>query len=318
MKYRQLTNGQRHQIALAQKLGLTQTQIATELGVHKSTISRELKRNTQNGIYNPEHAQQQTDHRRKTAKKRTIDPIVDKFIHFFLKESELYFSPEQISYTLKKIGIQVSKEWIRRYINQDRANGGTLYKGLRNKGKKYNYKANPKNRIPNRVGIEHRPQIINTRQRIGDWEADLVLGKQGTGAIITLLERKSRYYLLRKIPNKKAETVEKAIYKMLKNHIVHSITFDNGTEFTNHYKIAQKLNITTYFCHPYRAWEKGQNEHHNRLLRQYIPKSTNLTQITQKRLNQISTLLNLRPRKKLNKESPKTHYQNSTEQLLSI
>lgn len=297
MAYKQLTSGQRHQIEILLKLGKNKSEIARLIGVSHSTVLRELERHSTPKGYNADSAQKQSDLCRKSAKRYRLPLSTELLVIFFLK---LYFSPEQISITLKKIGVKVSYEWIYRFIRKDRQKGGSLYKYLRMQGKKYKKRTPyPKSNIPNRVGIEHRPEIINNRERIGDWEADLVHGKRGTGAIVTLLERKTRLLRLAKVPNKQADTVANAIIKTLKNHIVKSITFDNGSEFAQHQKIAQKLNAKTYFCAPYCAWQKGQNEHHNRLLRQFIPKSQDLTHITANFLKKISTLLNIRPKKAL-------------------
>ena len=160
--------------------------------------------------------------------------------------------------------------------------------------------------IPNRVGIEHRPAIVNKKERFGDWEADTVLGKQGTGAIVSLVERKSKLYLIRKVPAKSAADVARAMVGMLWKYRSHvrSITADNGSEFCDHELVAEKLKTDIYFANPYSSWERGLNENFNGLLRQYIRKGTDLRTVTDKQIAEIERALNARPRKCLGFRQP--------------
>ncbi len=141
--------------------------------------------------------------------------------------------------------------------------------------------------------------MVDARTRLGDWEADLVMGKQGTGTIFKLVERKSRIYLTKKVFSKNSGEVAAAIISMLSGYkdVCHSITFDNGREFTQHKEIAAALETETYFAHPYASWERGLNENTNGLLRQFIPKGTDLTAVTDDELRKYQGALNSRPRK---------------------
>ena len=306
MRYKQLASEQRYQISLLISLNFNMAQIAKQLNVHRSTISRELKRNTIEGCYQAKQAQQLSEQRKVRAKKRCVSEEVIPFIRFCY-ESEFYFSPEQMSAELKKLGVRVSHEWIYRFIYRDKQQGGKLHHMLRQGKRRYRKGTQDKRgKLLNTVSIEKRPCIVEERSRLGDWEVDLVMGKQGTGAIITLVERKSLLYLIKKVPNKQAETVAKGITSMLAAYRqqVHTLTFDNGKEFARHQEIARELDAECYFAHPYSAWERGLNENFNGLLRQYIPKGTDLRKVSAQRIKRIELLLNIRPRKTLNYERP--------------
>jgi len=219
----------------------------------------------------------------------------------------LEWSPEQISEVGKRINISVSHEWIYQYVAADKASGGQLFRHLRQGHKRYRKgKQTKRSPIPNAVSIDERPSIVDTRERLGDWEADTVLGKQGTGVLVTLAERKSRLYLVQRVDSKHADVVRKAIIDMLKPYKdkVHTITFDNGGEFAEHEKIAESLEAKMYFAHPYSSWERGLNENFNGLLRQYIPKGTDLRRVSDERVKQVQSRLNLRPRKCLGFKQP--------------
>lgn len=157
-----------------------------------------------------------------------------------------------------------------------------------------------------RVGIEQRPPEVETRSEPGHWEADTVVGAEREGALLTLVERQSRLLKVAYLPKATAQAVEEATVALLKDHSagVKTITFDNGKEFTNHYKIAQQLDCQTYFTHPYSPWERGTNENTNGLLRQYVPKKVPLLVLTPQRLQAIEDTLNSRPRKTLDYLSP--------------
>lgn len=309
MKYKQLTEGQRYQISILKEDGLSQAKIAQRLKVHPSTIGRELKRNNSHDGYQPELAHQTAFNRRKAAAKYKIPNDTIIFVEIFLR---MDWSPEQISAVGKRIDIHVSHEWIYNYVAQDKQDGGDLYKHLRQGHKRYRRGKNGRrSTIPNAVSIELRPEIVETRERFGDWEADTVLGKQGTGCLVTLAERKSRKYLVCKVPSKEADVVAEAIISMLKPYKdhVHTITFDNGGEFATHEKIAKALDAEMYFAHPYSSWERGLNENFNGLLRQYIPKGTDLREVTEEDVAYAERKLNLRPRKCLEFRQPKVVFE---------
>ncbi|HBR2127688.1 TPA: IS30 family transposase [Klebsiella variicola] len=304
MKYRQLTEGVRYQIALLFGEKISLTEISKRVGVSKSTVSRELRRNSVAGDYSAAEAQRLSEARRRSAARRSIGPDT-----VFYVETGLCWkwSPEQISAICKRIGSPVSHEWIYQHVQADKANGGELYKHLRQGKRRYRKGYGTKRgRIPDAVSIEQRPVVVDERSRLGDWEADLVLGAQGTGAIVTLAERKSRIYLTKKVFSKESGEVSSAIISMLSSYkdVCHTITFDNGGEFSEHRAIAEALEAKTYFAHPYASHERGLNENTNGLLRQFIPKGTDLRTVSEEDLQHYQNSLNSRPRKCLGFRQP--------------
>ncbi|MDW3577885.1 IS30 family transposase (plasmid) [Enterobacter asburiae] len=304
MKYQQLTEGQRYQIALLYKEHCSYREIGQRVGVSKSTVSREIRRNATPDGYTPDNAQRLSEQLRMGAAKRSVSQSAIDFVEFAL---EWKWSPEQISAVAKVIGLSVSHEWIYQYVVADKANGGELYthllQGKRRYRKGYGQK---RGRIPDAVSIELRPAIVDERSRLGDWEADLVLGKQGTGAIVTLAERKSRIYLTKKVFSKDAVEVSNAIISLLSDYrdACHTITFDNGLEFSEHKAIAKALETECYFAHPYASHERGLNENTNGLLRQFIRKGTDLRTVSEEDLERYQNALNSRPRKCLGFRQP--------------
>lgn len=304
MNYQQLTEGQRYQISALFSENYPIAKIAHKLGVHRSTIYRELKRNKSDSEYCPDNAHRKSLARKNKAQKRRLPALTEALVLFGLERD---WSPQQISAIGHLIKCPVSHEWIYQYIMRDKAQGGKLFEHLRQGHKKYRRGKNGKREtIKNAVSIDERPNEVDTKERFGDWEADTVMGKRGTGALVTLAERKSRHYLIALVPDKNATTVGDAIISMLrpyKQH-VHTITFDRGGEFAEHERIATELETKAYFAHPYSSWERGLNENSNGLLRQYIPKRTNLTEITDEYVSKVERRLNLRPRKCLGFKQP--------------
>jgi IS30 family transposase len=303
--YTQLTQEQRYQIYALMKMGHNQTEISNCIGVAKSTISRELKRNHGRRGYRPKQAHNLAMSRRKKGQQRiqagTWTIIEEKI--------RLDWSPEQISGWLLRIHqIHVSHEWIYQYILNDKKAGGDLCKHLRcQKKRRKRYGGHDRRgKLPNRRSIEERPEIVDQRQRIGDWEVDTIVGKGHQQAIVTLTERKSRLALLRKVDRRTAELVGDAVIELLQplTDCLHTITGDNGKEFAEHERIAHAIDADFFFAHPYAAWERGANENMNGLVRQYIPKNRKLTSVTIDELEQIMIKLNHRPRKCLDFKSP--------------
>lgn len=304
MSYQQLTEGKRYQISALLAQGCSPAAIATVVDVHRSTVYREMKRNSHDGVYEPEEAHARACARRVGARKYRVPEQTVMYVELTLS---WHWSPEQISGVGKLIGMPVSHEWIYRHVAADKARGGKLYKVLRQGHKRYRRGSNSKRSvIPDPRSIDERPSIVDTRERFGDWEVDTVLGKHGSGALVTLAERKSRLYLVRKVEAKRATDVRDAIIDMLQPYAahVHTITADNGSEFVEHKAIAEALNTEVYFAHPYSSWERGLNENFNGLLRQYIPKGTDLRTITDEDVRQAEKQLNLRPRKCLGFRQP--------------
>lgn len=305
MSYSQLTQEQRYLINHLLKMGVTQTEIAKRARVHKSTISRELARNTGKKGYRYKQAQRMANQRRRRGQKRLIEKDWEIVEDYLQKD----FSPEQVSgWALKEHGLQISHEWIYQHIWEDKKNGGDLYEHLRRK-KKYLKRGDQKDsrgRIPNQKSIDDRPEAANERERVGDWEGDTIIGKGKQGAIVTMVDRKSRYLLMRLVDHRTKEAVGQAIIDMMRGFPVRSITLDNGKEFADHELISQALGTDVYFAHPYSSWERGTNENTNGLIRQYIPKSMKFSLLSKDDIISVENRLNSRPRKCLDFEQPMT------------
>jgi IS30 family transposase len=258
MNYTHLTREERYQIYALKKAGHTQSEIATVIDRSVSTISRELVRNRGARGYRPKQAHNKAVER-KAINARAID---DATWQFAQEKLMLQWSPDQISNYAN-----ISIETVYRRIYADKRNGGILWKNLRcqkQRRKRYG-KTDRRGIIPNRQSIEQRPAIVDTRSRIGDWEADTIIGKNHRQAIVSLVERKTGYTLIRKVERKTAEAVIKATTRLLKPHRrrVHTITSDNGREFPGHEEISKQLDVDFYFAHPYASWERGTNENTN-------------------------------------------------------
>jgi len=305
MSYTQLTQEQRYQIHSLLKMEHKQTEIAECLGVHKSTISRELRRNKGQRGYRPKQAHQKALSRRNHVRTRLM-PETWAVIEAKIRQE---WSPEQISGWLKRnLAIQVSHEWIYQYILADKHADGTLYRHLRcqKKRRKRYGSYDRRGKLPNRVSIEKRPAVVDQRQRIGDWEVDTIVGKGHRQAIVSLTERKSRLVLLRKVERRTADQVSDAVIDLLQPiaERLHTITGDNGKEFAEHERISHELKTDFFFAHPFAAWERGTNENMNGLVRQYIPKQREFASITDHEMLFITNRLNHRPRKCLDFKSP--------------
>ncbi len=303
--YTQLTQEQRYQIYVLLKAGHIQSEIAYHMKVHKSTISRELRRNRGLKGYRPKQAHQFALNRRKKPLYR-IDAFTWILIEGLIRQE---WSPEQVSDWLKaNYGLQISHEWIYQYILMDKHAGGDLHRHLRcQKERRKRYGSyDRRGKIKNRVSIDERPAIVDTRHRLGDWEVDTIIGKGHRHAIVSLTERKSRLALLRKVERKTAQAVADAVIELMKSlpARTHTITADNGQEFADHERIAKDLNTDVYFAHPYSSWERGTNENMNGLVCQYFPKKCNFTTITDQEIEFVMERLNNRPRKCLGFKSP--------------
>ncbi|HAU0368126.1 TPA: IS30 family transposase [Legionella pneumophila] len=315
MGYKHLDYLKRCKIQALWKAGFSQQKIADEVGVHKSTISRELNRNitfvrTRLGYwdYKADYAQSFAEQRKKAKPKfiKFTEPIKV----FVIEKIQDEWSPEQISGYAKRCSIfSLSHEWIYQFILKNKKQGGALYKHLRHQHKKYRKRyGSPKRQgaIRNRRFINERPSIVDKKQRIGDWEIDTIIGKNHKQAIVSIVERKSKFTLLKKVNKKTAANVTQATIDALKGHRkpVLTITADNGSEFAYHEQISKQLEAEFYFAHPYSSWERGLNENTNGLVRQYVAKSSSLVSVTDSTLLVIMNKLNSRPRKSLNYFTP--------------
>lgn len=308
--YRHLTYEKRCQIYTLLKSGHAKTEIAELLGVHRSTITRELKRNTGGKGYRYLQAQEKASARRAAASgaPRKMKPGLVREIEEKLTQDQ--WSPDQISGWLKRQGRAfVSCERIYQHIWKDKRNGGELWRHLRHSGKKYNRrkgKNSGRGLIPGRVDIAERPAIAQEKRRVGDWEGDAIIGRSLKGAILTHVDRMSKYTKLAVLPDRSAASVQKACDAALLPiaHKVETITYDNGKEFAGHAQIAARLGAQIYFAKPYHAWERGLNEHTNGLVRQYFPKGSDFSTLTPAEVQRVEDKLNSRPRKVLGYKTP--------------
>lgn len=309
--YTHISNHQRIELATLHRNGYSVSNISKQLKLHRSTVYRELKRNSRpRGSYDSYYANNLAEMRKERfSKNRKLTSQMITFIKEKLENHQ--WSPEQIhGYCFQNNIPMVSHERIYQYIYQDKGKGGKLFEHLRTGKKKYKKRygkhKNPKTIIKNKVSIDQRPEIINNKERFGDWEIDTIVGKNNKGAIVTIVERKSSFILIRKLKGKNASQLAKETIRLMMPYkeLVHSITSDNGTEFANHEYIAKKLNTKFYFANPYSSWERGLSEYSNKLIRQYVPKKSNFEDFSLKYLNDINYKLNNRPRKSLHFNSP--------------
>jgi IS30 family transposase len=309
MNYTQLTLQKRYHISALLKSGLKQKEIASELGVHPSTICRELKRNRDKiRGYTADLAQIKSTKAQMQKKKRlSLTKTIEKYIRAKLKQD---WSLEQISGRMKlDTGVSVVHETIYRYIYDNKSKGGKLYTYLRHKNKKYHKRSNEyktRGTLIDRVMIDARPKIVEKKSRIGDLEIDTVIGKNHIGALVTVVDRKSKFTLIRNVPSKEARVVTQALIEMIQpiKAVTHTITSDNGKEFAYHKEVAAALDIDFYFANPYHSWERGLNEHTNGLIRQYLPKKSEFINVSKDEIIMIQNKLNHRPRKVLGYKTP--------------
>ena len=306
MSYTQLTQEERYQIYAHKKAGHIQAEIAEIVGRDPGTISRELRRNRGLKGYRPQQAHNLALMRRYDKAQPRIGNQVWQLVEALIRDE---WSPEQVVGRVEmEQGVSISHEWIYQYIYADKHSGGDLYRFLRCqklRRKRYGIYSR-RGTIPNQVSIDERPAIVDAKRRFGDWEGDTVIGKGHRGALVTLVERKSLYTVIRSVLHKTAEAVRNAVADGLTPYIdcVHSITYDNGREFADHEGMASDLEASIYFAHPYASWERGLNESTNGLIRQYFPKDRDLTTVTKHEIEKVMDKLNHRPRKSLGFRTP--------------
>jgi IS30 family transposase len=309
--YTRLTEEERYQIYEAVTEKCSHREIAILINKHHSTISREVRRNTGLKGYRPKQAQEKAQERcRYKPRHITLTREVRSLIRQYVKQD---WSPEQIQGRLRSEGLPiVCAATIYRFIQQDKATGGSLHKHLRHKKSYKRRTGSPdaRGQIIGRISIDERPSIVDKKIRIGDWESDTVIGKGHKGVLVTLADRVSKKTLIAHVQSKHADVVTGAIIKLLRSEkdYLHTITFDNGKEFAYHAQIKEALGVETYFAHPYHSWERGLNENHNGLIRQYLPKGMALDKVTSKEITKIQNRLNNRPRKLLDYKTPNEVY----------
>ena len=308
MSYSQITMVQRYQIEALIREGLSKSCIAKNLSVHRSTIYREIRRNSIDGLYKAEYAQIST--RLRYQKKRKNLRLTSVHKKYILKHLKLGWSPEQISGRMVFEGLsRLSHETIYRFIYKRIKHGDKLHQYLRHKHRKYKSRKGIyeyRGKIPKAKSIHLRSVAVETKERIGDFEADTIIGKNHKEAIVTLVDRHSKFTLMQKVASKEAFDVSRAILQLLQplKNIVKTITSDNGKEFAYHQEIERKLGIDFYFAEPYKSWQRGLNEHTNGLIREYIPKRSKFIDYSHKQITAIQEILNHRPRKVLGYKTP--------------
>lgn len=307
-----LTYELRCQIFAYLKSGFSKRKIARLLGCSHSTIVREVQRNGDQRGYRIQRAQNKSQKRRLAASStsRKMTPKNIELIKRLLEDTQP--SPVQLSGDLKdNYAINISHETIYKFIWKDQKTGGDLYKNLRHRAKKYNKrsgKAAGRGLIPNRVDIDQRPLIVEMKERFGDFELDTIVGANHKGAIVTIVDRASKYAYLTLVPQATAENIRVVMSQRLsllsQKSLIQTYTSDNGKEFAAHEKIVEDLGGSFYFAKPYHSWERGLNEHTNGLVRQYFPKGTDFTILTHEEVAEVERRLNNRPRKILNFKTP--------------
>lgn len=304
-QYTQLSQEERYEIYAALKSKTSLSEIGRQLNRHKSTISREIKRNQGQRGYRAKQAHESSKQRH-SCKTSSLTEFAWHYISHLIQSG---WSPEQITGALTKYGwLDVpSHEWIYQYIYQDKAKGGNLYQLLRHQKtyRKRGFKnTDRRGQLANRRSIHEREAIIEQRQRLGDFEGDTVIGKQHKGAILTLVERKSLYVHIVHLGRTKisSNTIDRCIERLKMSH-AYSVTFDNGKEFSEHQRITNQ-GIETYFADAYRSNQRARNENINGLIRQYLPKSSSFEHVSQKQIQDIEDALNNRPRKSLGWRTP--------------
>jgi IS30 family transposase len=309
--YTRLTEDERYQIYEGVTENLSHREIAIQINKHHSTVSNEVKRNTGLRGYRPKQAQEKAQQREQNKPRyRKLTGAVQLLITENIKHE---WSPDQIKGRLRSKGLSmVCATTIYGFIQQDKRLGGDLYKHLRHRKPYKRRTGSPEARghIIGRISIDERPSIVDKKVRIGDWEADTVIGKGHKGVLVTLAERVSKKTLIAHVSSKHAEVVKDAIITLLtseKAHL-HTITFDNGKEFAYHAQLKKALGADNYFAHPYHSWERGLNENHNGLIRQYLPKGMALDKVTAEEIRVIQDKLNNRPRKLLDYKTPNEVY----------
>ncbi len=286
------------------KHGKSKAEIARVLGRDRSTIGRELARNTGGRGYRPKQAQRLAAERREVCRRpcKLDDPNVHAYVEEKLK---LFWSPEQIAG-------RIQRDFPRRKKN--RVSRQTIYNWIHSRATEWRSflrrggrPPEKRGKLPDCVGIDGRPNVINRRRRYGDWEGDTIVGEGRRSAMLTMVERKSGYARIGRMDDLKAATttrVAKRRMKDLPDCLRRSVTFDNGKEFAEHHKLTGSLGLETYFANPYCSWQRGTNENTNGLIRQYFPKGTDFSRISHQAVARVEQQLNERPRRRLDYRTP--------------
>jgi IS30 family transposase len=302
MMYRQLTSEERYMLAALRRQGFNQSEIACLLGRHRSTVCREVRRNSTraDGRYRAGTAQERTNGRRSRSRRNLRFTAAD----FALVDELLrrQWSPEQVAGHLARWGLlSISHETIYRHVWRDKKDGGTLYTHLRGakKRRRKRYGAyDSRGRLSGKRMIGERPAEVEARERVGHWEADTVMGAGAKDCVLTLIERKTGLVLIGKLPDRTADSLSRRAISLMRGHgaSFETVTADNGTEFHGYERVERRTGVRFYFARPYHSWERGSNENANGLVRQYLPKGASMAGLSQHRCNAIARKLNTRPR----------------------
>jgi len=313
--YPQITATERYTLGTLRRLGYTAAAIARILGRHRSTIGREVRRNATrfDGSYRPQLADWYARSRRSGSRRNQRFSAADWVqVHARLREQ---WSPEQVAGRLRLAHqLCISHETIYRHIWADKRAGGTLHTHLRGARKRFRKRYgyyDRRGRLAGKRPISARPAIVNARARIGDWEADTILGAASDShCLLSLVERKTGYLVLGKLAARTTAEVNRRAAPLIQAqpHRVHTITSDNGTEFHDYAALEAVTQAQFYFATPHHAWERGTNENTNGLVRQYAPKRTSMACLTQQDCDTIARALNHRPRKRLGYRTPEECY----------
>jgi transposase, IS30 family len=310
MTYRQLTPEERYMLAALRRQGLSRSQITRLLGRHRSTVCRELRRDSTraDGRYRAFTAQERANGRRSRSRRNRRFSAED----FALVEGLLcrQWSPEQVAGHLRRAGLlAISHGTIYRHVWRDRKDGGLLYTHLRGarKRRRKRYGAyDSRGRLTAKRMISERPAEVEARGQVGHWEADTVVGAGTKDCVVTLVERRTGLVLIGKLADRTARSLSRRVARLIGRHAgrFETVTADNGTEFHDYKKVEGRAGVTFYFARPYHSWERGSNENANGLLRQYLPKGASMAGLTQQQCDAIARKLNTRPRKRLGFRTP--------------
>lgn len=308
-KYSHIKKAERIIISFLFKKERSMREIARELGRSPGSISEEISKNSVKGKYDPEKANHKAYFKRWRSKTQGMKVARDSELRDYVEKNlKNDWSPKQIAGRLKGIDTHIKyagKGAIYKFIYS--VYGRNLEKYLRYKGKKNKYRKRSKvTQLENRTFIDKRPEIVGKRQRFGDWEGDFIVsGKRGKGALLVLHERKARYTVIRKLMTRKCDEINQCLYEMLGIFVCfESLTLDNDISFRKHEELSQKLGVPVYFCHPYHSWEKGSVENTNKLIRQYVPKGSDISKYSDRYIKRIEDKLNNRPREILGFKTP--------------
>jgi IS30 family transposase len=310
MSYHQLTPEERYMLAALRRQGRNQAEIARSLGRHRSTVCREVRRNSSraDGRYRAFTAQERANGRRSRSRRNRRFGEED-----FARVEELLcrqWSPEQVAGHLRRAGLlSISHETIYRHVWRDKKEGGLLHthlRGARKRRRKRYGSYDSRGKLAGKRLIAERPPEVETRQQAGHWEIDTVMGSGSKDCIVTLVERKTGLLLIGKLADRTTASLNRRVIRLIRRDegAFETVTADNGTEFHDYKGIEARTRALFYFARPYHSWERGSNENANGLIRQYLPKGAGMAGLSQQQCNAIARRLNTRPRKRLGFRTP--------------